>query len=326
MQDRAEFKKTEMFAIEEEQRENDWQEQYGAKIGEVVHKMNVLLQMGTEQSRMKLHNWFLDKTFFEHYKQTDIVSTMYVVMQIYEKELAENYTPTILDDRNTVEMLMDYLQQMKFILYRVDFSIDQVSGQELIAFIKNNKTSLVTLETMMTTVAMRPMILALKLEKIFEKNMMYRELFWSRNFLNERWSGNHRILIKLAELYEKTGHTEYALECMKQIPELLRIMYQQKTECLELQEALWKFRYKEMDAAKDISDIMAANKFSVETLEKLLQFEQVQNEEYYLILANQFLEDKMIFYAIKILETGEKLVEKKEMIRHFLMECRRLER
>lgn len=326
MQDRAEFKKTEMFAIEEEQRENDWQEQYGAKIGEVVHKMNVLLQMGTEQSRMKLHNWFLDKTFFEHYKQTDIVSTMYVVMQIYEKELAENYTPTILDDRNTVEMLMDYLQQMKFILYRVDFSIDQVSGQELIAFIKNNKTSLVTLETMMTTVAMRPMILALKLEKIFEKNMMYRELFWSRNFLNERWSGNHRILIKLAELYEKTGHTEYALECMKQIPELLRIMYQQKTECLELQEALWKFRYKEMDAAKDISDIMATNKFPAEMLESLLQSEQIENEEYYLILANQFLENKMIFYAIKILETGEKLVGKNEMIRHFLMECRRLER
>lgn len=221
---------------------------------------------------------------------------------------------------------MDYLQQMKFILYRVDFSIDQASDQELITFIKNNKTSIVTLETMMTTVAMRPMILMLKLEKIFEKNMMYRELFWSRNFLNERWSGNHRILAKLTELYDKTGHTEYALECMKQIPEPLRIMYQKKPECLELQEALWKFRYKDMDAAKDISDIMAKNNFPVEILEGLLQSEQIENEEYYLILANQFLENKMIFYAIKILETGEKLVGKNEVIRHFLMECRRLER
>lgn len=91
-------------------------------------------------------------------------------MQIYEKELAENYTPTILDDRNKVEMLMDYLQQMKFILYRVDFSIDQASDQELITFIKNNKTSIVTLETMMTTVAMRPMILMLKLEKSLKKH------------------------------------------------------------------------------------------------------------------------------------------------------------
>lgn len=179
---------------------------------------------------------------------------------------------------------------------------------------------------MMTTVTMRPMILMLKLEKIFEKNMMYRELFWFRNFLNERWSGNHRILVKLAELYDKTGHTEYALECMKQIPEPLRVMYQQKPECLKLQEVLWKFRYKDMDAAKDISDIMAKNKFPVEMLESLLQSEQIENEEYYLILANQFLENKMIFYAIKILETGEKFVVKNEMIRHFLMECRRLER
>ena len=43
MQDRTEFKKTETFAIEEEQRENEWQEQYGTKIGEVVSKMNTLL-------------------------------------------------------------------------------------------------------------------------------------------------------------------------------------------------------------------------------------------------------------------------------------------
>lgn len=63
MQDRTEFKKTETFAIEEEQRENEWQEQYGTKIGEVVSKMNTLLQIGTEQSRMELHNWFLDETF-----------------------------------------------------------------------------------------------------------------------------------------------------------------------------------------------------------------------------------------------------------------------
>ena len=141
MQNTTEFKKTEMFAIEEEQRENNWQEQYGARMEEVVHKMNTLLQIGTEQSRMELHNWFLDKTFFEHYKQTDIVSTMYVVMQIYEKEVGKNYVPTILDGRDTVQMLMDYLQRLKFILYRVDFSIDQVSDQELLSFIKKNHTS-----------------------------------------------------------------------------------------------------------------------------------------------------------------------------------------
>lgn len=304
MQDRTEFKKTETFAIEEEQRENEWQEQYGAKIEEVVHKINTLLQTGTEQSRMELHDWLLNKIFLEHYEQIDIISVMSIVMQIYEKELEGNYAPTILDDRNTVEILMDYLQQMKFILYRVDFSIDQVSDQELVVFIKNNKTSIVTLAAMVTTAVMRPINLMLKLEKNFEKNMMYRELFWSRNFINEQWNGNHRILIELAEMYDKTGHAEYALECMKQIPEPLRIVYQKNPECLELQEAVWKFRYKNLDAAKDIIYIIKKNKISVLNLEKLLQFEQVKNEEYYLILANQFLENKMVPYAIKILEVG----------------------
>ena len=63
MQDRTEFKKTETFAIEEEQRENEWQEQYGTKIGEVVSKMNTLLQIGTEQSRMELTTGFWMKPF-----------------------------------------------------------------------------------------------------------------------------------------------------------------------------------------------------------------------------------------------------------------------
>ena len=326
MQNTTEFKKTEMFAVEEEQRENNWQEQYGARMEEVVHKMNTLLQIGTEQSRMELHNWFLDKTFFEHYKQTDIVSTMYVVMQIYEKEVGKNYVPTILDGRDTVQILMDYLQRLKFILYRVDFSIDQVSDQELLSFIKKNHTSPVILETMITTVAMRPMNLMLKLEKIFEKDNMYRELFWSRNFLNERWNGNHRILMELAELYDKTGHTAYALECIGQIPEPLRVIYQKQPKCLELQENLWKFRYKDLDAARIISKVVAENEISVSTLETVLQYEDVRNEEYYLILANQFLEDKMISYAIKILKIGEKFVAESEMIHHILKECQRLEK
>ena len=136
MQDNTEFKKTEKFAVEEEQRENEWQEQYGSKINDVVREMNRLLQAATEQSRMELHDMFLDKSFFEHYKQTDAVATMYVVMQIYEREWKDHYPSTILDCGNTVEELMDYLQQMKFMLYRIDFSIDQLSEQEFITFLK----------------------------------------------------------------------------------------------------------------------------------------------------------------------------------------------
>lgn len=326
MQDNTEFKKTEKFAVEEEQRENEWQEQYGSKINDVVRKMNQLLQAATEQSRMELHDMFLDKTFFEHYKQTDAVATMYVVMQIYEREWKDHYPSTILDCGNTVEELMDYLQQMKFMLYRIDFSIDELSEQEFVTFLKKNQTSVITLETMMTTAAMRPMNLALKLEEIFIRNFMYKELFWVRNFINERWNGNHRVLIQLADLYDRTGHAQFARECVEKISETLQILYQHDEKCLLLQEDLWKFRYKDMEAVKDISHRILEDKISTDVWSMLLQDTGVESEEFYLILSNEFLDHKMIDYAIKTLETGKQRIPDNTMINGILQQCQKLTR
>lgn len=326
MQDNTEFKKTEKFAVEEEQRENEWQEQYGSKINDVVREMNQLLQAATEQSRMELHDMFLDKSFFEHYKQTDAVATMYVVMQIYEREWKDHYPSTILDCGNTVEELMDYLQQMKFMLYRIDFSIDQLSEQEFITFFKKNQTSVITLETMMTTVAMRPMKLALKLEEIFTRNFMYKELFWVRNFINERWNGNHRVLIQLADLYDRTGHAQFARQCIEKISEALQTLYQHDEKCLLLQEDLWKFRYKDMEAVKDISHRILEDKISTDVWSMLLQDAGVESEEFYLILSNEFLDHKMIDYAIKTLETGKQRIPYNTMINGILQQCQKLTR
>ena len=326
MQDDMEFKKTEKFALEEAQREEKWQKQYGTKLNDVVQIMNQLLQSVTEQSRMELHNMFLDKSFFEHYKQTDAVATMYVVMQIYEREWKDHYPSTILDCGNTVEELMDYLQQMKFMLYRIDFSIDQLSEQEFVTFLKKNQTSVITLETMMTTVAMRPMNLALKLEEIFTRNFMYKELFWVRNFINERWNGNHRILIQLADLYDRTGHAQFARECVEKISEALQTLYQHDEKCLLLQEDLWKFRYKDMEALKDISHRILEDKISTDVWSMLLQDAGVESEELYLILSNEFLDHKMIDYAIKTLETGKQRIPDNTMINGILQQCQKLTR
>ena len=326
MQDNTEFKKTEKFAVEEEQRENEWQEQYGSKINDVVRKMNQLLQAATEQSRMELHDMFLDKTFFEHYKQTDEVATMYVVMQIYEREYRDHYSSTILNCGHTVEELVNYLQQMKFMLYRIDFSVDQISEEEFIAFLKKNNTSVITLETMMTTAAMRPMKLALKLEEIFTRNFMYKELFWVRNFINERWNGNHRVLIQLADLYDRTGHAQFARQCIEKISEALQTLYQHDKKCLLLQEDLWKFRYKDMEAVKDISHRILEDKISTDVWSMLLQDAGVESEEFYLILSNEFLEHKMIDHAIKTLDIGRQYVLDNTMINGFMEQCQKLTR
>lgn len=321
MQDVQEFKETERFAVEEAERERIWQEEYGSKMDEVIASMDSLLQKGTEESRQELHDMFLNKNFFEHYKQTDAIAIMYVVMEIYERERAADVYPTILECGKTVGELRRYLEQLKFILYRVDFGVDSESEQELVAYLKKYQTSMITIETMITTTAMRPMELVLKLEQIFEKNFMYKELFGIRNFINNRWKGNHRILMKLAELYEQTGHEEYARECIIQIPGELRGTYKDNPTVLLIQEKLWKIRYKNMVAVENLAKMLQMRGIAAETWEMLLTYEAVRAEEYYLILAEELLEKNMIDLAVRTLKVGAQMIPENEVIDGLLAAC-----
>lgn len=328
MQNTLEYKKTEKFAMEEAEREAEWQKIYATKIQDVIEKMDNLLKIGTTESRLELHDMFLHKDFFGHYKQTDTIATMYVVMQIYEREIRGGYNSTILDldDGTNVADLIAYLQKIKFILYRIDFNVDEVSEKEFVEFIKKYQTSVITLETMFTTAVMRPMQLALKLETIFEKNAMYKELFWVRSFINERWSGNHRIILKLAELYHKTGHIEYVTECISQIPEDLQLLYRQNEKYLSQQENMWKLYYKDMESLNGIMELCRNRVVPVEAWTILLNSMDVNSEEYYLVLANEFLERKMIDYASETLRVGKKAIPQNHMIDKIYNECQKLMR
>lgn len=313
-QEQMEYKKSEQFAIEEEERERKWQKQYGEKLSEVVEKMDRLLKEGTIESRRKLHDLFLDKSFFEHYKQTDIVAGMYVVMQIYEREMESGIAHSILEQGNTVEELLKYLEELKFILYRVDFDVDKESEQELIMFLKQHNTSVVTVEIMMTTVVMRPLQMALKLESLFEWNLMYTEQFMMQNFINQRWPGNYRILQKQAELYLKTGHGEYAGECLMKIPHYPTEICGKPQEILETQEKLWKIHYKERNGYIELVEEIKEKGMTEEAWKCFLQNEPSLEAEYYLMLADALLGAGLEQIAWVTLSYGEKIASGNEMI------------
>ena len=308
------IKRTEQFAIEEGERERIWQLKYGEKLPKVVEEMNRLLKEGTKGSRWKLHNMLLDKSFFSHYKQTDVVAGMYVVMQIYEREVESGVTPNILEKGNTVEELLKYLEKLKFILYRVDFDIDKESEQELVSFLKQHNTSGVTIETMVTTVVMRPFQMALKMARIFEQNLMYKEMFTIQNFINQRWPGNYRMLQKQAELYKKTGHNEYSKECLMQIPDYPEEICGEQQQIFKMQEKLWRLRYKEKTVCKEIVQEIKEQRITEEAWKYYLQNEPVMEAEYYLTLADILLEANMEQLAWVTLCHGEQVTDGDEGI------------
>ena len=133
-------------------------------------------------------------------------------------------------------------------------------------------------------------------------------------------------MIQLADLYDRTGHAQFARECIEKISEALQTLYQHEEKCLLLQEDLWKFRYKDMEAVKDISHRILEDKISTDVWSMLLQDAAVESEEFYLILSNEFLDHKMIDYAIKTLETGKQRIPDNTIINGILLQCQKLTR
>lgn len=284
--------KTEEEALEEEKREDEWQETYGKKVNFYIDRMNQLLVEKTRESRLQLRNMFANQEFFGHYRQVDIFATMYVVMSIYELEEADGISDTILEQGSTVEELLDYMFQFKTILYRLDFEIGQETEKELLSFLKEHTVSTIQLGVMMTTSVIRTLSMALKLEKIFEAYHMEAYLFSMLCFIEEHWSGNYRILCKLSALCKKSVMNEVAEEYMRGVPVISENLGAQE-EVFAVQELLWKFTYKDTEA-EELCLFIKKNKVSDEVWQFLMKHTEILEKEYYLRIVEVMLEQQMI--------------------------------
>lgn len=293
MKDEKELRKREQFAVEEEEKEKQWQKQYGEKMPVVIEHMNRLLEQGTKESRWKLYNMFQDKSFFEAYKQIITVAKMYVITYIYIKETEAGIAPCILDQGKDVAELLGYLDTLKFILYRIEFEIDQESRQELLKFMQQHNTSTVTIEILMKTTVMRPLRTSLVLEKLFKENYMYKEVLVIQNFINEMWPGNYRVSVELAELYERAGHPQNAGEYLSQIPHYPENICGKQQQIFEIQEKLWKLRYSEKEACTELIKEISEKELTEQAWKYFLKNEPSQNLEYYLQLAEAMMEHGM---------------------------------
>ena len=292
MDNRKTYSETEQEAVEEELRENDWQREWAVKSPMYIDKMNQLLQEGTKESREQLKNMFLDQEFFGHYRQVDTFATMYVVMSIYELEVSAGICNTILEQGRSVEELLDYMFQLKMILYRLDFEIDSEAEEEFLLFLKQRKVSTVVISIMMTTMAMRPLSLALKLEKIFEKQQLYTYLFSILCFIEEHWNGSWHILRKISKINLQLGNKEDIQEYQKGLPIIPFEMEKQREKIFDLQELLWKLLYKE-NVEKKLLYFLENYDITDEIWEFLMKNFIVEEKTYYLKITNILFEGEL---------------------------------
>lgn len=292
-----EFLGTEQDALRQEEKEEKWQKEYGEKLPYVVEQMNLLLANGSRDALMVLKSMFLPGELFDNYKHKDVFAGMYIVMCIWEKENERGTEPTILQRKRTVDELIDYLFQLKMILYRLDFEVEaEGTSKEFALFIQRHHTSMETLEIMITTSVMRPLSLSLKLEALFDNIGLKENEIFMLQLIERYWKGNYRIQRKL---------NSYGMMSLKQLNDLPK---QNMEVFIELQELMWKFLYKETGSDKEIAYYLKQHRVEDVLWRFLLELDGVKEIEYYLLIVNALLEERVFDKAVLVMEF---IIEKK---------------
>ncbi len=246
--DRIEYLKTEQAAIDEEREEMVRQQEFSIHMGSYVKRMNHLLEIATTESRLQLRDMFLNEAFFTNYKQVELFAVMHNVMSIYEAEYGAGIENTILEQGKTTEDFLNYYFELKMLLYRMDFDYSLETEEELIVFLLERNVSTVALPYWLNTTAIRTQQLALKLIDAFEKRNMYSFLLVALSYIEEKWGGNYKVLIKLFEIYSAVGRDERAMEYMKRIPSEFMMLHRTNANLIKAQELVWRVYYEDENA------------------------------------------------------------------------------
>lgn len=310
---RKEESGTEQKALREEKENKAWQREYGVKLPFLLDKMNQLLADGSINAILELKSIFLDKDIFENYKQVDVFANMYVIISIYEIEAERGIQYTILNQGRTVEELLRYLFQLKMLFYRLDFGIGEDIENELMSFLISHHTSAINIEIMMTTSVIRPVITALKLEKVFKKYYIKEFDFSILQFMERHWKGNYRVQKRLLSDYGYMLDEKEAQNYEKNLKKILAVDEDEEV-ILELQELMWMLQYMEPDSEKEIAYYLKDHKISDQLWTFFIESADIQQADYYLRLTDALLEAKLqekakiTLHHVRSMKPGDELV------------------
>lgn len=139
---------TEQYAVNWENNNNLWYEQYTDLETKYLQLIDHLLAIGTKEAHTELLSFFSNEqniTPFQ-YRSNPIIE-MIGIMDIYRSELLAGETHTILNI-TTIENqplsrpeLIELVRALRFLLWRIDFAEDKNAEDEIITFINTHGVS-----------------------------------------------------------------------------------------------------------------------------------------------------------------------------------------
>ena len=211
------FESSEEFIRERKKKEKQWYEKYGEREKVYISFVDEQLKNGTLESREQLLQLFRDKQFIENYKSRNDIAYMIVIMKIYEVEISNHNQKTILDMGNSMKVLREKYNELKFILWRIGFREEESTVQRLVDFIRINHVSQDMIRQVINSSVSEKSVLLIKLTEIFLDNSMLSYAFCMLDFMNELSPGDETVLCMLAELCGSVGNIQRMNEYLDRI-------------------------------------------------------------------------------------------------------------
>ena len=133
------------------------------------------------------------------------------------------------------------------------------------------------------------------------------------NFIDVRFPGNIYVTQKEYEIYSKCGMNDIASKYGEKVNRYLEKIGCLNTNIICIQEKLWLLKYLHKEICDEIIKDVLKFEISEKIWQKMIEREQIEQAEYYILLSNSFVENDAKRYAILTLEIADRKMNKNEM-------------
>ena len=208
---------TEDYIREKELEELEWNRKNKKQQEIYMAQIEKKLRERTQTSREELLELFRKKEFIDAYKTENDMAYMIVIMQIYENEKRAGTESCILDMGTESREIKSKLQELKFILWRMEFAKDVQGKEMLVNFIHENQPTAEMIQYIVLTSSNDKPQMLIKLADIFIEQSMLSYAFRMLEYAEELVPGDEEILCILTQLCICVGNQKRAGEYLNKV-------------------------------------------------------------------------------------------------------------
>lgn len=141
-----------IFVLNKEKRQQEWQVQYGNNFYIIENQLNTWLMDENECNRQEIVDLFHTNEFICNYLHTEKIAVLSLFLAAYEIERDMGLKETILDRKMKIQDFVNMYNDVKFLIWHVDFGWEKAE-ERLVDYFKYNKLSWYSIQFLVNSTA-----------------------------------------------------------------------------------------------------------------------------------------------------------------------------